>query len=220
MNSQSPIEVYQFRFFLKGISPMIWRRILVSSNSSLADLHYAIQITMEWSDTHLHQFNIWGKQYGLSYDGGIIFPDNTRKVYLQDFQFRINEKFSYEYNFFDYWEHEIRLEKKVLLDCKKTYPLCIDGNYASPPEDCGGPRAFMELIDYYAVWKIEEKILEALEEYEVEKDHASFKETLKNLQYWASRHKFDRKKINRQLQRYFNNPSNNQLTLEEIQDED
>ncbi len=199
---------------------MIWRRILVKSNSSLADLHYAIQITMGWSDTHLHQFDIWGKQYGLSYDGGIIFPDKAREVYLQNFQFRVNEKFMYEYNFFASWEHEIRLEKKLLLDSKKTYPLCIAGNYVSPPEDCGGPKAFMELIDYYSVWRIEEKILEVFEEYEAEKDHASFKETLKNLQYWASRHKFDRKKINRQLQRYFNNPSNNQLTLEEIQDED
>jgi hypothetical protein len=175
---------------------------------------------MEWSDTYLHQFDIWGKQYGLSYEGGIMFPDNARKVCLQDFQFRINEKFTYEYNFFDSWKHEISLEKKLESDCKKTYPLCIDGNYVSPPEDCGGPKAFMELADYYSVWRIEEKILEALEEYRAEEDHASFKDSLETLQYWTGRHQFDRKKINRQLQRYLNTPNSKPLTLEEIQDED
>lgn len=220
MTPQSPIEIYQLRIYLKEISPMIWRRILVPDCISIADLHAIIQIAMGWENSYLHRFDIWGKEYGIAYEGGISFQDDPRNISLKDFSFRINEKFVYEYNFFDHWEHEIRLEKKVLTTTKKIYPCCIGGNYASPPEDCGGPRAFMELIDYYSLWRIEEKILEALEEYEAKKDHTSFKETLKNLQYWVSRHKFDRKKINRQLQRYFNNPKNNQLTLEEIQDED
>lgn len=60
-------EVYQLRLFLKGISPLIWRRLLVIDNSSLADLHHVIQITMGWEEAHLHQFDIWGKKYGLTY---------------------------------------------------------------------------------------------------------------------------------------------------------
>ncbi|MEM8676028.1 MAG: hypothetical protein AAGF83_19480 [Cyanobacteria bacterium P01_G01_bin.67] len=31
---------------LLGISPMIWRRIKVSSDSTIVDLHYIIQIAM------------------------------------------------------------------------------------------------------------------------------------------------------------------------------
>lgn len=220
MSPQDFLEVYQLRFFLKGISPMIWRRLLVSSHSSLADLHHTIQIAMGWSNTHLHQFDIWGKQYGLFYEGGVSFPDNARKVYLQNFQFRINEKFMYEYNFFNHWEHEIRIEKKLPFDFKKTYPFCLAGNYASPPEDCGGSRTFMELIDYYSAQRIEEKIVEALEEYKAEKDRSFFKEKLENLRYWVTRHNLDHKKINRQLQRYFKSQKENQLTIEEIQDED
>ena len=42
---------------LLGISPMIWRRIKVSSNSTIADLHYIIQIAMGWKDEHLHQIS-------------------------------------------------------------------------------------------------------------------------------------------------------------------
>jgi pRiA4b ORF-3-like protein len=42
--------VYQFKVVLRGISPMIWRRLLLRSDQSIADLHYAVQIChgMEW----------------------------------------------------------------------------------------------------------------------------------------------------------------------------
>ena len=36
-------EVYQLKVYIRGISPMIWRRILVLSNSTIADLHYILQ---------------------------------------------------------------------------------------------------------------------------------------------------------------------------------
>ena len=38
--------VYQFKVVLRGISPMIWRRLLLRSDHSIADLHYTIQIAM------------------------------------------------------------------------------------------------------------------------------------------------------------------------------
>lgn len=220
MSQKASLECYQLRLFLKGVSPMIWRRILVTNSSSLADLHYVIQIAMGWRDIHLHQFDIWGKNYGLAYDGGLSFSDNARKIYLKDFGFRINERFLYEYNFFDHWEHEIRLEKKFPIDSRKTYPICIGGNYLAPPEDCGGPISFMKLKDHYTVWTIEEKLLEALEYYESEKDRNFFQETIEELRYWLTRHQFDFQKTNRQLQRYFNHQEKSRLTIEEIQDED
>ena len=148
------VEIYQLRFFLKGISPLIWRRLFVTSTSSLADLHYILQISMGWSNNHLNKFDIWGKEYGVYHRGGVIFSDDATKVYLKDFQFRINEKFRYEYDFSDYWEHEIRLEKILLFDAKKTYPICIGGKYVCPPEDCGGPISFMKLRDHYSIWKL------------------------------------------------------------------
>jgi hypothetical protein len=46
---------------------MIWRRIKVSSDSTIADLHYIIQIVMGWKEEHLHQFLIHGVHYGISY---------------------------------------------------------------------------------------------------------------------------------------------------------
>ena len=40
------VEIYQFHIRLDGISPMIWRRILIRSDSTLEDLHKIIQIGM------------------------------------------------------------------------------------------------------------------------------------------------------------------------------
>ncbi|RZI45234.1 plasmid pRiA4b ORF-3 family protein [Candidatus Finniella inopinata] len=222
MHRQEFPEIYQFRIYLKGISPLIWRRLLVKGSSSLSDLHYAIQISMGWGDYHLNRFIIWGKDYGVYHDGGINFSDNPKKVYLADFQFRINEKFVYEYDFSDGWEHEIRLEKIVPFDPKKTYPLCIGGRYVCPPEDCGGPLSFMKMKDHYSLWTIEEELKEAIEQYQEEEDWDSFQETAKELKDWylVLYQPFNRNKINTQLRRYFDSQHKDQLTVEEVQDED
>ena len=42
--------VYQLRVILLGISPMIWRRLLVRSDSTISDLHFILQIAFNWSN--------------------------------------------------------------------------------------------------------------------------------------------------------------------------
>jgi Plasmid pRiA4b ORF-3-like protein len=51
----SIIEVYQLHVWLCEISPLIWRRLLVRSDSTIADLHHTLQIAMGWDDAHLHR---------------------------------------------------------------------------------------------------------------------------------------------------------------------
>ena len=60
----TPLSVYQLRIVLRGISPLIWRRVLVLSETTLAHLHTLLQILFAWSDEHLHSFHIYGKEYG------------------------------------------------------------------------------------------------------------------------------------------------------------
>jgi hypothetical protein len=38
--------IYQLKVVLLGISPMIWRRLLVSDDCTITDLHYILQIAM------------------------------------------------------------------------------------------------------------------------------------------------------------------------------
>ena len=145
MSELKPAPIYQLKVWLQGISPMVWRRLLVRSDSTIADLHYTIQIAMGWSDVHLNRFHIHGKDFGVYHDGGISFANNPEKVLLSAFGFRTRERFLYEYDFGDAWLHEVRIEKRLPLDPKKTYPLCIDGKHAAPPEDSGGAQAYMQM---------------------------------------------------------------------------
>ncbi len=97
--------IYQLKVVLLGVGPMIWHRLLIHGDSTIADLHYIFQIAMGWSDDHLHQFRIHGKRYGIARIGGIWFSNDPDAVKLKDFRFRINERFSYKYDFTDEWRH-------------------------------------------------------------------------------------------------------------------
>ncbi len=57
------------------------------------------------------------------------------------------QTFSYRYDFGDNWQHDIIVEK--ILDeneADKKIPVCIDGERACPPEDCGGIWGYEELL--------------------------------------------------------------------------
>jgi hypothetical protein len=153
-NTDQAVEVYQLRIWIRKISPQIWRRLLVRSDSTIADLHHTLQAAFGWSDDHLHQFLIRGKPYGIARSGGIIFDDNPRRVQLRDFHFRCKETWLYEYDLTDWWQHEIRLEQILSLDPAKQYPTCVAGKRRGPIENCGGPWAFMELQDRYPQWEV------------------------------------------------------------------
>jgi len=57
--------VYQLCVVLRGISPLIWRRLLVRSDSTIADLHAIFQLALGWSDEHLNRVVIHGREYGV-----------------------------------------------------------------------------------------------------------------------------------------------------------
>ncbi|NHB98171.1 plasmid pRiA4b ORF-3 family protein [Photorhabdus stackebrandtii] len=97
------MKAYIVKMALRGISPMVWRRFRLLSETSLAAFHYIIQIAQGWHGDHLHQFHIYGKDYGISYSGGIAFSDNPYKITLDDFEFDAGDRFTYEYNFFENW---------------------------------------------------------------------------------------------------------------------
>ena len=128
MFNNSLAGIYLLHVWIRQISPMIWRRLLVRSDSTIADLHYSLQIAFSWTDFHLHRFHIHGQDYGISRTGAAGFSTDARKVHLADFQFRLNERFLYEYDFGDLWQHEIRIERHLPIDGKRTYPLCVGGS--------------------------------------------------------------------------------------------
>lgn len=143
--------VYQFKITLQHIQPPIWRRIQ-TPDVTLADLHMQIQVAFDWWDDHLHRFEIAGERYGepmpdpLGFDSDVI---DEAKVRLSDLIRKSGRrsKWIYEYDFGDGWRHEIVFEGFAEREPRKKYPRCIDGARAGPPEDCGGPYGYAELLD-------------------------------------------------------------------------
>src|SRR3954454_23983010 len=56
-------KVVSLKVTLRDTKPPAWRRLLVPGETTLADLHRAIQAAMGWEDYHLHTFDIAGRQY-------------------------------------------------------------------------------------------------------------------------------------------------------------
>lgn len=159
---QAPATVYQLKISLRDISPMIWRRLLVTKDTTIAQLHDILQTIMGWEDLHLHQFRVYGKAYGVYRDGGMCFADDPYQVTLATFKLRVGERFVYEYDMGDFWQHDIRLERVLPVDPSKAYPMCIGGAGDCPPEDCGGPRGYKNLIAERCSWEEMEQAREDL----------------------------------------------------------
>jgi hypothetical protein len=49
---------------LRGVSPPVARRLLVSEQASLAQLHAVLQVAYGWSDKHLYTFRRWNSAVG------------------------------------------------------------------------------------------------------------------------------------------------------------
>lgn len=144
-------QILQLKIRLLGISPMIWRRLLVPSTTTLRELHGIIQAAMGWEGIHLFQFDIRAVNYG-SWELHATNPD----IPLQDFGFRRNDRFSYIYDMGDYWKHDIRVEAFADKNPKKACPICAGGSGICPPEDCGGPDGFLTRRDEaggYDAWR-------------------------------------------------------------------
>jgi hypothetical protein len=150
--------LFQFKITLLDTEPAIWRRIEVE-DCDLADLHDHIQAAFGWEDYHMHQFEIAGERYGpmpdegfgLPYDPELNMLDETG-VMLGDLlpKSRKRPRWIYEYDFGDGWRHEIAFEGYPEREKGKKYPLCAEGARACPPEDCGGPWGYADLLEALA----------------------------------------------------------------------
>ena len=120
------MKTYSIKVALRGISPMIWRRLQLPGNTSLADFHAIIQLAMGWDNDYLHKFHIYGKDYGISYAGGLWFSDDPHKVTLEEFDFDIGDRFTYTYNFYDHWLSDIRIED-IQEKAECMIPFCTGG---------------------------------------------------------------------------------------------
>ncbi|ABX07816.1 plasmid pRiA4b ORF-3 family protein (plasmid) [Herpetosiphon aurantiacus DSM 785] len=144
--------IYHLKIVLRDITPQVWRRVQVAATTTIADLHAIIQTAMGWEDAHLHQLLIYGKAYGVYHDGGFSFADDPDQVRLADFRLRVGERFRYDYDMGDFWQHDIWIEHIRPAVPHRVYPHCHAGSGACPPEDCGGPPGYRALLRERTSW--------------------------------------------------------------------
>lgn len=137
MAKKIPEKVYQLHTSLAYITPKIWRRFLVTEDTTLGKLHEIIHEVMGWQDYHLHEFSIDGVRYGIPDAEWDDELENEKKTKLSDLNLAEKQQFRYIDDFGDGWEHEIKVEKILPFETSVKYPKCLEGKMACPPEDCG-----------------------------------------------------------------------------------
>jgi hypothetical protein len=146
---QKAAQIYQIKVTLDGIHPPIGRRILVPGNITLLKLHDIIQIVMGWEDYHLHMFTIEGVIYGDPEDDeyGDLGTLDEANVKLSQVINGEKQRFMYEYDFGDSWDHTLLVEKILPPEGGIHYPICVKGKRACPPEDVGGVRGYENFLE-------------------------------------------------------------------------
>ena len=140
-------RVHQLKVTLRGTTPPIWRRIVVDGGETLSHLHAVIQAAFGWYDAHLHDFDIDGDRYGIPDEDDWTPVKDERRVSIDQAIGDGHRKIRYTYDFGDNWDHDIVVEKTTSACDVANAPDCIGGRRACPPEDCGGPWGYRELLD-------------------------------------------------------------------------
>ena len=145
-------QIYQFKVTLRGIRPPIWRGFQVTDHLTFYQLHRVLQEVMGWYDGHLHAFDLNGFQItdAETLAEGWNDGEDERKATVKKHVHRKGQKFRYEYDFGDSWDHEVLLEKVLPVEADAHYPRCLKGKRACPPEDCGGIWGYEDLLKILA----------------------------------------------------------------------
>ncbi|MBO9768260.1 MULTISPECIES: plasmid pRiA4b ORF-3 family protein [Xanthomonas] len=124
--------VWRLKIQLLGITPTVWRRLDTYADVELSQLHYFIQGAMGWELMHLFSFG---------HGNGSEIPSKRRLCDVSG----IGETLIYTYDFGDDWQHRVTVEK-MMEKPTESYPHLITGKNACPPEDCGGPWGYAEML--------------------------------------------------------------------------
>jgi len=144
--------VYRIRITLSEVVPPVWRVFAVKGSTTLDELHGVIQAVIGWSDCHLHEFIIDGNHYTAcsgqdDLDLGDVVAEDEKGVRLDRLIRRRGASFEYMYDYGDGWFHVLVVEEIGSPEPGVVYPVCLGGERACPPEDCGGPWGYAELLE-------------------------------------------------------------------------
>lgn len=128
----------RLRVTLREVEPKVQRVIDVPAAITLDELHDVLQVALGWTDSHLHQYRTDSAVYSIVSEGWDDGSDTDEQgVRLS----ALPRRFDYLYDFGDGWTHDVEV-----LGSGEDAPGCVDGEGTCPPEDCGGPHGYAELL--------------------------------------------------------------------------
>jgi hypothetical protein len=137
-------KIFELEIVLAGVQPAVRRRVQVPGEVDLSVLHEVVQSVMGWTNSHLHEFEIAGRRYGIP-DPDWPSQHVTDEAKAKLFRLvKAGDRFGYVYDFGDNWTHEIAVEKVFAAEAGVRYPRCVSGQGACPPEDVGGVWGYEE----------------------------------------------------------------------------
>ena len=137
-------SVFQLRVVLRGVSPLIWLRLLIPADTTpIAGLHAVLQIAFGWGGEHLHRFLIQ-RRVRHQHAGGVGFRDDPDGVHVAELGVRPTERFVYDYDSPTAGGSTCVWSRYWPPTPTRVYPRCTGGRRAGPPEGCGGVWAFLE----------------------------------------------------------------------------
>lgn len=146
------------RIELQEVTPLVWRRVLVSNQWTLASLHGYLQWIMGWTDSHAHEFQVgeavvapdwWINEVRHDADTGRYRDERRISVAAVASELGTRGEFEYRYDMGDGWRHRIVIEPLPTLveSSDLMLPVCLAGENACPPEDIGGPPGYELLLE-------------------------------------------------------------------------
>lgn len=140
--------VHRLKVTLREVEPPVWRRIEVGSEMELSNLARVLEGAMGWYGGHLHAFDVDGVSYAIpdGEDSGFRRTVDERQAKLGKVLPIVDSAMRWDYDFGDGWEHDIVVEAIETRQAGVSSPVCLAGERACPPEDCGGPWSYDDLL--------------------------------------------------------------------------
>ena len=144
--------VHRLKVTLRDVHPAVWRRIELLSSTSLPALSIVLEAAMGWRGGHLHAFEAGDVTYELPNDDIVAFgvTVDERTVHLAEVVPEAGTMFRWDYDFGDGWEHDVLVEAVEPRQLGVVYPRCLAGERACPPDDCGGPWGYANVLASWA----------------------------------------------------------------------
>ena len=138
-------HAYTLKVSISDTRPLIRRHVMVPADIVLTCLHSVIQAAIGWSNRNPYFFIAQGAFYAEDLQPSGSLKDG-RKTNLAALLRHPGDRMRYSLHAGEGWEHVIELEAVNETPRRIQFAQCTAGERRCPPEDCGGPRRFAELL--------------------------------------------------------------------------